>query len=161
MQDEEFERLYAAEAARLFSYLTYRTGDRMLAQDLTADAFEHVLRSRRRFDHRRGSRKTWLYAIAVNLLRDHFRRSAAEQRARERLDSPAAGELDARLELLGERDELAEALSRLSHEERDVIALRFGAGLNNPEIAAALGERLTTVEGRLYRALRKLRDELS
>ena len=48
----------------------------------------------------------------------------------------------------------------LSPEEREAIALRFGAELTVPEMAEALGEPLTTVEGRVYRALRKLRAEL-
>ena len=46
MRDDEFERLYAAEAAGLFSFLAYRTGDRALAEDLLADAFERALRAR-------------------------------------------------------------------------------------------------------------------
>src|SRR5919106_2941704 len=85
MRDDEFERLSAAEAAGLFSFLAYRTGDRALAEDLVADAFERALRSRRRFDRRRGSEKTWLYAIALNLLRDHARRAAAAGRALEKV----------------------------------------------------------------------------
>src|SRR5919197_3701167 len=89
MRDDEFERLYAAEAAGLFSFLAYRTGDRALAEDLLADAFERALRSRVKYDRRRGSEKTWLYAIALNLLRDHARRVAAEGRAYERADRPA------------------------------------------------------------------------
>jgi RNA polymerase sigma-70 factor (ECF subfamily) len=48
----------------------------------------------------------------------------------------------------------------LSDEERDAIALRFGAALTVPEIAKLLEQPLTTVEGRVYRALRKLRGEL-
>jgi DNA-directed RNA polymerase specialized sigma24 family protein len=55
MNDDDFERLYADEAAGLFSFLAYRTGDRALAEDLLADAFERALRARRRFDLRRGS----------------------------------------------------------------------------------------------------------
>src|SRR3954469_15764334 len=79
MRHDEFERLYAAEAQGLFAFLAYRTGDRPLAEDLLADAFERALKSR--YDRRRGSPKTWLYAIALNVLRDHVRRVAAEGRA--------------------------------------------------------------------------------
>ncbi len=67
---------------------------------------------------------------------------------------------DSALETVGLRDELARAMAALSAEEREAIALRFGAELTLPEIAATLGEKLTTVEGRVYRALRKLRVEL-
>jgi RNA polymerase sigma factor (sigma-70 family) len=160
MRDEDFERLYAAEAPGLYSFLAYRTGDRMLAQDLLADAFERVLRARGRFDRRRGSEKAWLYAIALNVLRDHARRDAARTRAAQRLVPVPEGGPDLRLEAIGDRDELGRALATLSDEEREAIALRFGADLTAPEMAAALGEKLSTVEGRLYRALRKLRAEL-
>ena len=84
MRDDQFERLYADHAQRLFAFLAYRTGDRALAEDLLADTFERALRGRRGFDRRKASEKTWLYAIALNGLRDHARRRAAEARALER-----------------------------------------------------------------------------
>ena len=160
MRDDEFERLYADEAQGLFAFLVYRTGDRALAEDLLADAFERALRARRRFDPRRGSQKAWLYGIALNLLRDHARRAAAEGRALERTGAPVGAAGDARMESLGARDALHRALATLAAEEREAIALRFGAELTVPQIAKLLGEPLTTVEGRVYRALRKLRDDL-
>ena len=160
MRDDEFERLYEAEAQALFGFLAYRTGDRSLAEDLLADTFERALRSRRGFDRRRGSPKTWLYAIALNLLRDNARRSAAEGRALERA-GPAPGGGGEIGDAVEHRDVVQRALATLSPEEREAIALRFGAELTVPEIAEALREPLTTVEGRVYRALRKLRGELA
>lgn len=158
MNDDEFERLYAAEAHGLFAFLAYRTGDRALAEDLLADAFERALRSRVKYDRRRGSEKTWLYAIALNLLRDHARRAAAEGRAMERVRVPSdSGDAFSGVEA---RDEIGRALTVLSGEEREAIALRFGAELTVPEIAVVLDQPLTTVEGRVYRALRKLREAL-
>jgi RNA polymerase sigma factor (sigma-70 family) len=157
MRDDEFERLYAAEAQGLFAFLAYRTGDRALAEDLLADTFERALRSRARFNPRRGSQKTWLYAIALNLLRDHARRAAAEGRALGRVEQPVAIDV---LEGVERREALQRALAGLSAEEREAIALRFGADLTVPEMARVLGEPLTTVEGRVYRALRKLRERL-
>ena len=158
MKDSEFERLYAVEAQGLFAFLAYRTGDRALAEDLLADAFERALRSRVKYDRRRGSEKTWLYAIALNLLRDHVRRAAAEGRAYERVGGGVPEDPFSGLEA---RDEIGRALGVLSGSEREAIALRFGAGLTVPEMAKVLGEPLTTVEGRVYRALRKLREALS
>jgi RNA polymerase sigma-70 factor (ECF subfamily) len=155
LRDDEFERLYEAEAAGLFSFLAYRTGDRVLAEDLLADAFERALRGK--YDKRRGSARTWLYSIALNALRDHMRKAAAEGRAYAKVEIPAGGDPFADVE---HRDELARALARLSGQEREAIALRFGSGLTVPEMAKVLGEPLTTVEGRVYRALRKLREAL-
>jgi RNA polymerase sigma-70 factor (ECF subfamily) len=156
LRDDEFERLYAEEAAGLFSFLAYRTGDRGLAEDVLADAFERALRGR--FNPRKGSAKTWLYAIALNVLRDHIRRSAAESRAYERVDASEGRDVFADFEV---RDELMRGMAVLSAEEREAIALRFGAALTVPEMAALLGEPLTTIEGRVYRALRKLREALA
>src|SRR5215210_5646050 len=94
MRQDEFERLYAEHAQSLLGFLVYRTGDRALAEDVMADAFEKVLRTRRRYDRRKASEKTWLYTIALNCLRDSARRHAAEERALSRAleYAPAAGQ---------------------------------------------------------------------
>jgi RNA polymerase sigma factor (sigma-70 family) len=161
MREDEFERLYEEHAEPLFGFLVYRTGDRALAEDVLADTFERVLRARRRFDPRRASEKTWVYSIAVNRLRDHYRRRAAEERAVERVATAAGPEPGSELLQVEGRDLLSRGLATLSDEEREAVALRYGADLRAAEIAKLLGERLTTVEGRVYRALRKLREELA
>jgi RNA polymerase sigma-70 factor (ECF subfamily) len=162
MDRERFENLYAEHAQPLYRFLAYRTGDRALAEDLLGDTFERVLRARRRFDPRRASEKTWIYSIALNALRDHARRASAEQRAIERSEAIRATGTDSTpaLEAVDERDALRRAMEALSEEEREAIALRYGADLTVPEMARTLGEKLTTVDGRVYRALRKLRAEL-
>jgi RNA polymerase sigma-70 factor, ECF subfamily len=160
MRDEAFERLYAEHAQALFGFLSYRTGDRALAEDLLADTFERALRARRRFDRRKASEKTWLYAIALNGLRDHARRRASEGRALERIASAPSVAPTADVEGVADRDLINQSLALLSEQEREAIALRFGAELTVPEIAKLTGEPLTTVEGRVYRALRKLREEM-
>jgi RNA polymerase sigma factor (sigma-70 family) len=160
MRDEDFERLYDEHAQALYGFLAYRTGNPALAEDLLADTFEKALRSRGRFDARRGGEKTWLYSIALNTLRDHLRRGAAAERAGERLAAGGATEVESAEDVLAARDELARALATLSDEEREAIALRYGGDLTVPEIAKLKGEKLTTVEGRVYRALRKLRERL-
>jgi RNA polymerase sigma factor (sigma-70 family) len=159
MREDDFERLYSEHAQPLFGFLVYRTGDRTLAEDLLADTFEKAFRARRLFDRRRASEKTWLYSIALNCLRDHGRRKAAEGRALERVHSPTGGDDPEGMAGMVERHgDLSLALEALSDEEREAIALRYGADLTVPEIAKLKGEKLTTIEGRVYRALRKLRD---
>lgn len=159
MREADFERLYAEHAQPLFGFLVYRTGDRALAEDIVADTFERALRHRRRFDRRRATEKTWLYAIALNRLRDDRRRASAEDRAIERAGVTASAGSPA-LAAVDHRDELRQALATLSDEEREAIALRYGAELTVPEIARLLRQPLTTVEGRVYRGLRKLREAL-
>lgn len=155
----DFEALYEAHAARLLAFLVYRTGDHALAEDLLSDTFERVLRAKRRFDPGRGTEKTWLYAIAINCLRDNARRVSAEARALER--SGAGRSEPAHQEpghdALADRDLLRCGLASLSDDERLAVALRYGADLTMPEIARLVREPLTTVEARVYRALEKLR----
>jgi RNA polymerase sigma-70 factor (ECF subfamily) len=162
VRERDFERLYAEHAESLLAFLVYRTGDRPLSEDLLADTFERVLTARRSFDRRKASEKTWLYTLALNLLRDHARRGAVGQRVMEKVqvgqrESPHFNAFAG----VDERDALQRALTALSTEEREAIALRYGADMTVPEIAALTSEKLTTVEGRVYRALRKLKDELS
>jgi RNA polymerase sigma-70 factor (ECF subfamily) len=160
VRDDDFERLYAAHAEQLLGFLVYRTGDRALAEDVMADTFERVLRTRFRFDPRKSSEKTWIYTIAMNVLRDHARRKGAETRALERAPEPVTSGGYAAFDMVDERDELRAALDQLSSEERECVALRFGADLTVPEMSKLLGEKLSTVEGRVYRALRKMRNVL-
>jgi RNA polymerase sigma-70 factor (ECF subfamily) len=65
------------------------------------------------------------------------------------------------VESVEQRDAVQRALAQLAPEEREAIALRYGADLTVPEIAKLTGEKLSTAEGRVYRALRKLKDQLA
>jgi RNA polymerase sigma factor (sigma-70 family) len=163
MRPDTFERLFEEHAERLFSFLAYRTGNRALAEDLLSETFERVLRSRQRFDPRRGSERRWLYTIALNLLRDNARRHTHEERVLRHAGTEAAleEESDPRLAAVEHRDELYRALATLNDDEREALALRFGADLKLRDIARIVGDGESAVEGRVYRALRKLREELS
>lgn len=155
---EAFDRLFRDHAAPLLRFVVYHTGDPVLAEDIVADTFERALRSRKRF---RGdaAEKTWLYTIALNRLRDLGRRRAAESRALERA-AVRAGDEEADAGWREDRLALRDAVAQLSDEQRVVVSLRFGAGLKFQEIAELLGEPRSTVEGRVYAALERLRGML-
>jgi RNA polymerase sigma factor (sigma-70 family) len=168
VRDVAFERLYATHSRPLYHFFLYRTSDRALAEDLVAETFERALRARKRFDFRKGSEASWLYAIAVNRLRDHIRRDQveerrvqgagqeAERRASEQFNQ--AGE--AGLQSVETKLDTLEALKLLEPDEREAIALRYGADLTLAETARVTGERVSTAQGRIYRGLRKLREAL-
>jgi RNA polymerase sigma-70 factor (ECF subfamily) len=159
VRDDEFETLYAAHAEALLAFLVYRTGDRALAEDAVADTFERLLRTRVRFDPRKSSEKTWIYTIALNIVRDKARRAAAETRALERAaPGPAYHHPLGHIE---DRDELRSALAALSPDEREAVALRFGGELAIREVARVLGTSHATAHGRVYRALQKMRVKLA
>lgn len=167
MDDETFERLYSEHAGPLLSFLALRTGNRTQGEDLLADTFERVLLARSRFDPRRGSGKAWLYTIALNLARDQGRRERTERDAiaavleEHRVNGDSNGAVSiSDVEAVEQRLTLEQAMRGLTPEEREALALRFGADLTVPQIARLIGEPLTTAEGRVYRGLHKLRVEL-
>lgn len=162
MTAEQFERLYEAHAQPLFGFLAYRTGDAALAEDLVADTFERVLTARRPFDRRRASEKTWIYTIALNRLRDVARREAAENRALT-LAAPAVtnGNGHSGVESAETRQVIMAALATLGDDEREAVSLRYGADLSLKDIGKVIGKPISTVEGRIYRGLKRLHAELT
>ena len=160
MHDPDLERLFSEHAQPLYGFLAYRVGDSTVAEDLLGDTFERVVKSHRRFNARKGSEKTWIYTIALNCLRDHLRRTQAEGRALERSGTIDDLVQERALEQVGDHDELQRALDRLEPAEREVLALRYGSDLRLQDIADVTSLPLSTVQGRLYNGLRKLRDAL-
>lgn len=156
----DLERLFSEHAQPLYGFLAYRVGDPTVAEDLLGDTFERVVKSHARYNARKGSESTWIYTIALNCLRDHVRRSQAEGRALERADWPDDAFAEGSHSGLHERDELLRALGALEPAEREIVALRYGADLRLQDIAAVTGLAPTTVQGRLYSGLRKLRATL-
>ena len=144
----------------VYGYLVYLTGDRALAEDLSASTFERALRMWRRFDPRRASARTWLCQIARSVALDHFR---AEQRRRRREERYAA---DVPLEAEDQRlvdglsPELESALRALSAADREVIALRVLLELDAATAARVLGISPTACTTRLNRALHRLEERM-
>lgn len=159
MKTDQFEQLYEEHAEPLLGFLVYRTGDRMLAEEILADTFERILRSRSRFNPHRGSAKTWIYSIALNRLKDQLRKNEAEQRALQKTGVDVLGS-SSDADRVEDRTTIQAALAELDELEREAVSLRYGSDLSVPEVAAVLGVKVSTAEGRIYRGLRRLREVL-
>jgi RNA polymerase sigma factor (sigma-70 family) len=159
----EFAHLYDEQVWNVYGFFGYRLTSREEAEDLTQLTFERALRAWDGFDERRGSARTWLLAIAHNLLVDHYRRSSSV-RQEPILEGEAGdamlGQADPLDDRLGLAPELEAALGKLDDRERELLALRFGGDLTGPEIAEVTGLSLANVQQILSRALRGLRTEL-
>ncbi len=161
MREADFERLWAEHSGPLLRFLWYRTGDKALAEDVLGDTFERALRARRSFTRTRGAEKTWLYAIALHRLTDLTRRAATERGALERVSVGAGISADpGGLDAAEFRQDLQSALARLSPEEREAVALRYGADLALKDMALLTGTPAKTLEGRLHRGIGKLQEGL-
>ena len=155
-----------AEAARrhlddVHAFLVYLTGDRVVAEDLTAETFTRALERWHRYDPRRGGPRTWLCQLARSTALDHFR---SEERRRRREGNYAVAELRESTEpVFGEglSPALERALAQLSAAEREVVALRVVLELDGEGAARVLGISTTACSTRLSRALTKLEKEVS
>ena len=150
-----FDSLYRETSADLYAYVASLVGDRATAEDVTMAAFERAYRRRRTFDRKRGNERAWLFGIARNAALDELRK---RKRTAPLLVDPSG--VDIAIEGAEPEQRLAvrAALAGLDARERELVALKFVAGLSNAEIAEVLGTTPTNAGTRLHRVVAKLRE---
>jgi RNA polymerase sigma-70 factor, ECF subfamily len=157
-----FDAAFAAEFAPLYRYLRRRVGADA-AEDLAAATFATAYANWERFDDVRPVRP-WLYGIAANLVRHHWRKERRMLRAYARtgIDPVLSADDEAvdRVEARSRRRELAAALAELRPQDREILLLHAWAELSDAEIAAALSLPLGTMKSRLHRTRERLRNRL-
>jgi RNA polymerase sigma factor (sigma-70 family) len=156
--DEEidFESLYRTSRDDVYAYVAGVVRDRAAAEEVTAAAFERALTRRSSYSAARGSPRAWLFGIARNAAYDELRRRGRTEPVAdpEERRSPAG---DSTAEVALRRAALAAGLASLSQDERELVALKFEAGLANADIGAVLGISESNVGTRLSRVVAKLR----
>jgi RNA polymerase sigma-70 factor (ECF subfamily) len=159
-----FRLLYQRYADRIYWYATARTGSQTVADDVVSESMLAALEHLERWDPRRGTFAAWLFVIAQRKVVD-------QQRAYQRLRRLAARmqqlrepetDVDALDQLLaGERaSDVQAALRQLAKKDREIIALRFAAGLSGEEIAAVLEISHVAARKRLSRAQQRLAERI-
>lgn len=152
MRAEAFEQLFELHFDAIYAYLARRVGPD-LAGDLASETFTRAFEARRRYDARVGDARPWLFGIAHNLLRRHYRDEERRLRAFAQLDVREPG-------VPSEEPRLADAIAMLSPDERDVLLLFAWGDLEYGEIAAVLHIPVGTVRSRLHRARAHIRAAL-
>jgi RNA polymerase sigma-70 factor (ECF subfamily) len=153
-----FDALYRETASDLYAYALTLLRDRGAAEDVTAAVFERAYRRRASFDPRRGTERAWLFGIARHAALDELRRRSRSAALVVEPEDPAARDAAA-----GEEEDAVHravvrtALAGLPGPERELIALKFHAGLSNAEIGRVLGVSETNAGTRVHRAVTRLR----
>ncbi len=157
VRDLNWEAVYADELPRIYNFFRFRVGDGMLAEDLTATTFEKAWRARGRYRRARAAFSTWLFTIARNVAADHFRREQP-QLSLDGLRRHTASELTEEVaERRAEFARLSLLLAKLPEREREMVALKYGSGLNNREIAKLTKLSESNVGTILHRVVSQLR----
>lgn len=161
--DAGFDEIYRRYLRPVYSFVAWRVNSRADAEDITSIVFEKAWRAFPRFDPEKAAVSTWLFTIAGNCTSDYFRnqgRKAAAVELPEDLSSDGSDDPEPRLQALELRHELAAAIGTLDQREREVVALKFGGGMNNREIGRLLKISESNAGTILYRSLVKLNKQL-
>jgi len=155
---EGFDQLYRSSVADVYAYVATLLGDRAAAEDVTAAAFERAWKKRRTFDAGRGSPRGWLFGIARHAALDELRRRKRVLATSEDTADPDALALEDGVDDAMRRATVRAALRDLEPRDRELVALKFYAGLSHDEIAEVLGVSPTAAGTRLHRVVTKLRE---
>jgi RNA polymerase sigma-70 factor (ECF subfamily) len=162
--DRAFEELYRDHLGDVYSYAYYRVGNQHDAEDLTEQAF---LQAYRHFDRARRESagrplRPWLIRIAHNLALNYYRDRS--RRPQTPLESVEPIQTRHGTEAIAEgREELRQVMDRLQHlpdDRRDALIMRFALGMDNREIARALGRSDGATKVLIHRAIKQLEEEM-
>jgi RNA polymerase sigma-70 factor (ECF subfamily) len=157
------EELYLIHFDRIYSYLHLTVGNRPDAEDLTTQTFLRMLESIRTFRFQSAPFSAWLFRIAHNLSMDHFRASRRWQ-PEEEVPEPKGSEErsaeDEAFQSIG-RQSMLEMIDSLSHEQQQVLTLKFVFSFSNAEVATILDKSEGAVKSLQHRALVSLQKQIS
>ena len=162
--DRAFEDFYRAHLRDVYSYAYYKVGNHHDAEDLTEQAFlqayRHFDRARRESDGR--PLRPWVIRIAHNLASNYYRDRS--RRPQTPLDStePMAARHDT-VAIAEGREELRQVMANLEHlsdDRREALIMRFALGMDNREIARALGRSDGATKVLIHRAIKQLQEEM-
>ena len=148
---------------RIYRYALSKLRSASDADDVASETFARVLRDLGRFRWRAGGFEAWIFRIASNLVVDHVRRAGKERPGTDLL--PESESTEPRPEEAAISEELAagvrELLEHLVPDQREILLLRFAAGLDTNEAATVMGKKANAVRQLQFRALENLRGLMS
>ncbi len=159
---EAWAILYDRYCSRVYRYIVLRVQNQTEAEDLTEQVFLKALESGPSFRWRGAPVSSWLFRIARNLIIDYWRTDKSKKTVpldnlnlRDTVDPAEMAELKS------DTRQLIQAVTLLTQAQRDVIELRFAAGLSTAETAKVLGKSQGAVKVMQHSALAALRKRLS
>ncbi len=163
--DERFaEKLICENYEDIYKYCYRHLRDQTLAEDITQEVFLKFICSMERY-REYGKRKNYLYVIASNAIKDHFKRASTLRETAEEQDghsesrSGKEGAID-QIDRMLDRMQVMTALDELEAEEREMIIQRYYQDMRLKDIACVMDMPVSTVRYRLKQAESKLRDKL-
>jgi len=164
-----FEEVYNFYYEQIMRYIAKRSMSSELAYDLTAETFIKAFESFHRFEYRGISIKVWLYRIAINTLRSHWRKPKTSALGELTETHPElATNMHSELEELNEAlfgdeklGQLSDAIATLNPNYQNIISLYYFSGMSQEEIGKTINRSTSAVKSMMHRAMTALRDVLA
>lgn len=145
---------------RVYRYALSKLGRAQDAEDVAAETFARVLRRLDRFRWRGAGFEAWIFRIAYNLIVDQYRGSGREELAEEGTDTSEEVTPEDLYFQTETASELSRLLKRLSDDQREVLLLRFVAGLETEEMSKVMGRSANAIRQLQFRALDAMRKQM-
>ena len=155
--EADWDAVYAEQLPRVYNFFRYRFGNAADCEDLTSRTFEKAWRARHRYRRDVASFATWLMTIARNVAIDHARARRAHLPLEEASAVVAGDSPEDAVARQSDGERLALLLAELPERERELLALKYGAGMTNRAIATAVGLSESNVGTIVHRAVQTLR----
>ncbi len=156
-QEVNWGATYQAELPRLYNFFRYRVGNDQVAEDLTAETFERAWRNRGRYRYDLAAFSTWLFTIAKRVVIDYFRKPHMEVSLNAAIEIASEETVESLIQQHLDCERLFGLLAQLTDRERELFALKYGAGLTNRAIACLNKMNESTVGTILHRITRQMR----
>ena len=157
----DWDQVFTEQLPRVFNFLRYRVDHDRVAEDLTSSTFERAWRCRASYNKNLAAFNTWLFTIARNLATDYLRGRREVVLLDESIAAPGEPSVEELVERNEEFHKLHLALRELPLRERELIALKFGGGCTNREIAILMKLGESNVGTIVQRTMTKLREQMS
>ena len=156
--EPDWNAVFTEQLPRVYNYFRYRLSNEADIQELTSRTFEKAWRARERYRRERAGVATWLLRIAHNVAIDHLRLLRDSESLEGIADPMSEGGPELEEESSSDMSRLKSLIPTLPTRERELLALKYGAGANNREIAQITGLSESNVGTILHRTVQVLRE---
>ena len=157
-KEELLASLYEEYYDKIARYIYVRLGNQAVAEDLAGESFLKALESLDSYRERGIPMQAWLFKIAHNQMVDYLRKASKQKTVPlDKMELPDRVNIEETVERQSELERLSKALEQLTPAQREVIGLRFFAGLTSTEVGEILGKNSGSVREMQSAAVKSLR----
>lgn len=161
LDSQSIGAIYDQYFSEIYRYVRYRINDDSIAEDLASDVFVRLLEAAQRNQGPQTSLKGWLIATASNAVNDYLRQQYRGPVEKLSESIPDEGlSIHAQVDLREQNQLVQNAYTQLTHEQQDVLALRFGQGYSLEETATYMKKNVNAIKALQFRALASLQRQI-